>query len=686
MLKSDLELYFHGFNNSGEPLWVIFEPISNKYHHISWKSYEIIKRMIRDPSVNSIVQQVNDETLLKINDSDVKSLIVELSNFGLLENNKFTFNEPESKQNIIQTASKYFFYRLPLFKPDKFLNFLIKYTDFLFTFNFIRISLVAFFIGAFGLISSFDEFKSTIINSFNLSGFTLIVLCTIFIKIFHELGHALVAKKYGCSVPVIGIFFIIFFPLPYTDVNESWKLSSNNKRLLISSAGLITEFIIAGWALFFWFILPDYDIRQFLVYIFTISLISTVIININPFMKFDGYYILSDYLGIPNLHTKSLDIFKWRLRSLMFKSKIPFPEKNIYAKRHLFFIFGLLTICYRVFIYFSLAILIYLFLYKPLGIVFFIFELWIFILKPIFHEMIYWKKNNLIKSFNKSFILLFFFLLFTAALFPSNKITKLPAVLKPSSYQNYYSIDSAKIYQTNLVDGKFYKKDEVLLIAAPENLVHEYNKTKVLLKNLNNRVTEFSNNNDVSFNKRSYKAKITELEAKLAGMNEEFNSYRFIAPFDGYVSDLIENFNTNDFIYRNQKLFTFSNRSHWIVETYIDEYNINRINNGNHGVFYSSDITKPSISLKVTNIDQTPINQIQEKYLLSIYGGSIPARTIDNSEVLEKKFYKVTLNIDTNIDYKIIEKGYVEVDSKYDFWIVKITKQIFSAISKELYL
>ena len=686
MLKSDLELYFHGFNNSGEPLWVIFEPISNKYHHISWKSYEIIKRMTQKLSVKSIVEQVNEETLLQINTSDVKSLIIQLSNFGLLENNQNNTLLPESNKNILHSISKYFFYRLPLFKPDNFLDSLIKYTHFLFSSTFIKITLLAFFIGAIGLISSFDEFKSIIINSFSTEGLFLIILSTILIKICHELGHALVAKKYGCSVPVIGIFFIVFFPLPYTDVNESWKLSSNKKRLLISSAGLITEFIIASWALFFWFIMPDYDVRQFLVYIFTVSLLSTILINVNPFMKFDGYYILSDYLGISNLHNRCFNILKWKIRNLLFQKKEPFPEINYSRNQNIFFAFAILTITYRLFIYLSLALLIYFFLYKPIGVIFLIFELWIFIFKPVINEIHYWKKNNLIQSYNKPAIAIILALFFIIIFFPSNQISKLPAVLKPSLYQTYYSNGSAKIYQNNLLEGKFYKKGEAILITAPEIMVHEYNKTKEQLENLKKRIPEFSKNNDISKNIRSYNTKISELETKLISMNEEFNSYQFIAPFDGYISELGEDFQDNEYVQKNQKLFTFSNSLNWIVETYVDEYNINRIKKGNEGIFYSSDITKEKISLTLINIDETPINQIPDKYLLSIYGGSIPSRFIDNSDVLEKKYYKAILEINSRNNLKTIEKGYVEIESNYDFWIIKISKQIFSAISKELYL
>jgi len=686
MLKSDLELYFHGFNNSGEPLWVIFEPISNKYHHISWKSYEIIKRLTQELSIKSIVEQVNEETLLQINTSDVKSLIIQLSNFGLLQNNQINTNLPESNRNILHNVSKYFFYRLPLFKPDNFLDFLIKYTNFLFSSQFIKITLLAFFIGAIGLISSLDEFKSIIINSFSFEGLFLIILSTIIIKICHELGHALVAKKYGCSVPVIGIFFIVFFPLPYTDVNESWKLSSNKKRLLISSAGLITEFIIAGWAMFLWFIMPDYDIRQFLVYIFTISLLSTIIINVNPFMKFDGYYILSDYLGISNLHNRCFNILKWKIRNLLFQIKEPFPEINLSSNQNIFFSFAILTIIYRLFIYFSLALLIYFFLYKPIGVVFLIFELWIFILKPVINEIHYWKKNNLIKSSNTLAIAIILALFFIIIFFPSSQISKLPAVLKPSLYQTYYSNGSAKIYQNNLFEGKFYKKGEPILITAPVIMVHEFNKTKEQLENLKKRIAEFSKNNDVSKNIRTYNTKFAELETKLIAMNEEFNSYQFIAPFDGYVSDLSEDFQSNEYVQKNQKLFTFSNGLNWIVETYIDEYNISRIKKGNEGYFYSSDITKEKIPLTLMNIDETPINQIPDKYLLSIYGGSIPSRFIDNTDVLEKKYYKVILEINSKNNLKTIEKGYVEIESDYDFWIIKLTKQIFSAITKELYL
>ena len=117
----------------------------------------------------------------------------------------------------------------------------------------------------------------------------------ILVKCLHELGHAYVAKYHGCRVSAIGIAFLVFFPFLYTDTTDAWRLRNHKDRLLINFAGILTELHLALIATFVWGVLPEGGLGA-AFFIATTSWISSIAINVSPFMRFDGYYVFSDWL------------------------------------------------------------------------------------------------------------------------------------------------------------------------------------------------------------------------------------------------------------------------------------------------------------------------------------------------------------------------------------------------------
>ena len=105
-------------------------------------------------------------------------------------------------------------------------------------------------------------------------------------------GHGYIAKYFGCRVSAIGIAFLVFFPFLYTDTTDAWRLRNHRERLIINFAGILTELHLALIATFLWAILPDGGLKSVTFFIATTSWISSLAINVSPFMRFDGYYVL----------------------------------------------------------------------------------------------------------------------------------------------------------------------------------------------------------------------------------------------------------------------------------------------------------------------------------------------------------------------------------------------------------
>ena len=133
------------------------------------------------------------------------------------------------------------------------------------------------------------------------SNLVYLYLCLIVLKVFHELGHAAMTKRFGGEVHVMGVMFLVFTPLPYMDASASWAFRNKWHRILVGSAGMIVELFFASIAAWFWVYSGEGAVKSIAFNVMMIGSISSLFFNGNPLTRLDSYYILSDWLEIPNL-------------------------------------------------------------------------------------------------------------------------------------------------------------------------------------------------------------------------------------------------------------------------------------------------------------------------------------------------------------------------------------------------
>src|SRR5262252_10522141 len=134
------------------------------------------------------------------------------------------------------------------------------------------------------------------------------------VKIIHEFGHGLSCKAFGGECHEMGVLLMCLSPALYANVTDAWTLADKWKRIIISFAGIYVELIIAAGATFVWWYTPAYPVaNNIALCVMVLCSVSTVVFNANPLMRFDGYYILADWLEIPNLRQKSAAIIQRKL-------------------------------------------------------------------------------------------------------------------------------------------------------------------------------------------------------------------------------------------------------------------------------------------------------------------------------------------------------------------------------------
>ena len=149
----------------------------------------------------------------------------------------------------------------------------------------------------------------------------MMALSFIVLKALHELGHGYAVKAFGGAVHEIGIMFLVFAPMPYVDASAASEFRSKWRRALVGAAGMIVEVFIAALALYVWLAVEQGLVRAFAYNVMVVAGISTVVFNGNPLLRYDGYYILSDLLEIPNLAQRATRYWGHLVDSYVFRTE-----------------------------------------------------------------------------------------------------------------------------------------------------------------------------------------------------------------------------------------------------------------------------------------------------------------------------------------------------------------------------
>ena len=241
--------------------------------------------------------------------------------------------------------------RIPLFDPDRFLT--------------ATLPLVRPLISWFGaLIFVVMIVSAAVLAGFNWAALTnniadrvlaadsilLLLLTYPFVKAVHELGHGYVLKHLGGQVHEIGIMFLVFMPVPYVDASDSAAMRDKWQRALVGAAGIIVELVLAALAMFVWINAEEGLARALAFNVMLIGGVSTLLFNGNPLLKFDGYYVLSDVLEIPNLFQRSNRYLGYLIQRHLFGvEQIETPITGPGEPRWLVF-YSIASFMYRLFI------------------------------------------------------------------------------------------------------------------------------------------------------------------------------------------------------------------------------------------------------------------------------------------------------------------------------------------------
>ena len=341
----------------GETWYVLQDLSSERFHRFSRSAYLLLGLMDGSRTVHQIwdlaLSRLGDDA---VSQDEVIQLLGQLHGADVLQCDVppdtaelFRRRQKQERQTLTRKAFSLFAWQVPLFDPERLLNRSMHWFRPLFG--------VGGFLAWLGIVglalvlgwAHWDELSQNMLDQV-LMPQNMFLLWLLFpvIKLLHEFGHACAVKAFGGEVHEMGVMILVFTPVPYVDASAAWSLGDKWQRVFVGGAGMAVEIFLASLALLLWLSLEPGIPRALCYNTIIIAGISTVLFNANPLLRFDGYYMLMDYLEIPNLRQRATQYLIFLSERYLFgrlDAEVPVASRG---ERTWFVVFSVTSFGYRV--------------------------------------------------------------------------------------------------------------------------------------------------------------------------------------------------------------------------------------------------------------------------------------------------------------------------------------------------
>lgn len=657
-LREELALMPGPVLPDGQTSWTLHDPVRNLFFRIDWPTFEILQRWSADDA-DAIAADISAATTLHLEDSDVQRVAQFLSINQLLR--------PEGRQSPVQLTERlakmegsglnwllhhYLFFRVPLLRPDAWLGRWQGVAGLFFTRTFAWLTLGALLLGSSQVARQWDSFSASLVDTFNWEGLAAYGLAVFIVKLLHELGHAFTAKRLGCRVPTMGIAFLVMWPVAYTDTNDTWRLTDRMQRLQVACAGIVTELIVAAWATLAWALLPEGALRSAAFVLATTSWVATLAINASPFLRFDGYFILSDWLDWPNLHDRSFAMARWDLRERLFALGEEAPEHVSPSRRKGLIAFAWATWIYRLVLFLGIALLVYHFFFKLLGVLLFAVEIVWFIWGPIRRELREWGGRwplILRRGRSRMSAAIALGLLFLLMVPWPGRVT-VSGMLRPAEIWPVFAPAGARLEALPYKEGSRVEKGDVLLRLHVPDLQMRRATMLARIDGLRWQAASSGFSEEARNRLLVNEESLATAQTELASVETELLLYEPRAPFTGHLRDLDPDLKVGQWIARKEKLgLLVREGGPWLVETWIDDSAVQRVKPGDSAIFIIDGGESTALRLKVAIVDSDAAPTLPRPELAAQFGGHLLTRVKNGQLVPERAIYRVVLHVESTV-------------------------------------
>lgn len=654
-LRDDLQLYEGPPAADGAPTWTIGDPVRGRYFHIGYVAFQLLSQWHL-----GLPQRVLAAANAVLTEPADGAAIDELLYF-LRANNLIAGHAPGQIDSYLAQVRatrvswlhwllhNYLFIRIPLVRPDRFLRKTLPWIEPLFSSRFLAIMAAIGSLGLFLIARRWDEFTGTFLYFFSWQGAALLAVTVTFAKVIHELGHAYMARRFGCRVHSMGVAFMVMMPVLFTDVSDAWRLPSRRQRLLIDAGGMLAELCLAVLATLLWSFLPEGPLRSAAFMLATVTWVTTILVNVNPLMRFDGYFLLSDWLGVQNMQPRGFALARWRLRETLFGFGEPPPEVLPKRQYRALLLWAYSTWIYRFVLFLGIALLVYHAFFKALGIVLMAVEIGWFIVAPLLRELReWWQRRAQLRNRRRG-------LCFGGAVLgglallalPWQSHVTLPAILEAAEHSALYPPVSARIAAVHAAPGSRVEAGQVLYVLAAPDLEFKLARATQALELTQLQILRQAASRETLGQLGVLESQLAADLAEVRGLRAQRERLTVRAAAAGVLVDVPVGLRPGLWLAETAMLGRVVQSRQLSLRAYARATDLDRIQAGARGRFYADDPARPSLPVRVVKIEGIGVATLDIPYLTSTHGGPVAVRE-DRSRgaVPNESVYRLVLTAD----------------------------------------
>ncbi|HWR84164.1 MAG TPA: PqqD family peptide modification chaperone [Candidatus Deferrimicrobium sp.] len=365
--RSDLE--YSTAVIDGDTVYNVKDPVTGTYFRLREPEYRLLQQLDGTTPYEQIAAAIRREFNVDLSAEAIEQFVEQLRRLNFLEDSRAeqaVFRKSYAAGKGRSLFSRLLFVKVKAFKPGRVLDSLARLYRPFHRRGWFVAEWIAILFGFGLLVANSRYFYIDLTEIFHIGSLLAVILSVFIVVTLHELAHAVVCRYHGGQVREMGFLLLYFQPCFYTDLSDAWMFSKKSQRLAVTWAGPFFQFLLLALAVAVWRVTVVGSFVNEVARIITVVCWLTVLFNFNPLLKLDGYYLLSDWVDIPNLRQKSFAFL-----SNFFKRKIlgwpldPYPASP--REQRIYLVYALLALIYSAFLIFYIVVVVARFLVAKLG-------------------------------------------------------------------------------------------------------------------------------------------------------------------------------------------------------------------------------------------------------------------------------------------------------------------------------
>ncbi|MEO1794312.1 MAG: site-2 protease family protein, partial [Pseudomonadota bacterium] len=485
-------------------------------------------------------------------------------------------------------------------------------------------------VGALLVARQWERFVASANGLLTFEGLIGSALALVFVKAVHELAHGIAARRYGCRVPTMGVAFMLGYPLLYTDVSDAWRLTDRRQRVAIDVAGVAAELVLAVAATLLWVFLPDGVWRDACFFVAAVSWMMSVLVNLNPFMRFDGYYLLADAVNLPNLHARCSTLARNHIRRLLFGTALEADEPLSGSARRWLIAFAWALWLYRVALFVGIALIVYHATFKVLGIALFLVEIAFFIGRPLAREgAVWWRHRAQFLSRHEGRRTRWIAVgLMIAAFLPLPQRLHLPAIAVPHAQADVFPPADGRLLRLTVANGDEVTAGQVIAVVRSDDLLVARRRAEITLARLAAEARRVSSDDVDRAQTLVINREIAAARAEVSGLRARIARLTIQAPASGIVDGITAGLARGDHVSKTDRLLGIRSDTAARVIAFADDTERVRLT-GEVAVFVPARFDARRLKLTRLGTTMQPVQSLEFDALARSYGGPIDVEPRD---------------------------------------------------------